>query len=377
MGIIRSALLVAEGTNLDTLSKQDIRAGFLLNLPFRLRVGKLRRFSFMLDGPVEICIRNRVDIPKGTDSMHVVQGLLKPGGLKSAFSQALIVLTKPSMDDKHFNAIISCLSSNDPAPLFAKCIHRVHKSMNAFLLAYHMSTGELFGGSHLHKLTDCEFISNLLWDITIVCHGDNRISDTDLVECFDIKPDRDIRVREGYYGNLDDLPETSLSRIGDSISQCTDYIFYELAFEAKTRMCENDYISALLLAVVALEGVHAAYLGYYLTEMLPSEQANGLIENLLRGAGLFNLYKITPYLFMNEQERPSDDQLIACGQGITMRNEFMHSLRKKGRYAIKNRTPRDISNAYSSVLQVYNAYVIAFEKRLHHEADGAANREKL
>jgi hypothetical protein len=113
-----------------------------------------------------------------------------------------------------------------------------------------------------------------------------------------------------------------------------------------------------------LEGAHAAFLRHSLTQELPTHKANKLIEDLLRDAGLYNLYQVTPFLFMDDQDRPTVEQLEACGQGIMMRNQFMHSLVKRGQYRIRNRTRSDISNAYSAVLQVYQSYVAALEKRI-------------
>lgn len=379
MGVNYSTLLIADGTDLEAINKQNIRAGFLLDLPFRLRVGELRRFSFDLEGPTgttELCIRNQVNIPAGTDLNQVIVGLFPSGGFRRAFSQALIILDRPQIKDEELKAIQDASRQPDihHGGLTSNAFHAL-KSLNAFLVAYHSATGQLFGGKHLHKLSDMHFFDNLRWQLTILCPEDHHFQDEELLEIFDLKPEKEIRECDQFTGELDDLlPEVTISRLGDSISHYADYLFYEMAFEAKVRMIERDFIGALLLSVVALEGAHAAFLRSSLTQKLPTDNADQLIANMLRDAGLYNLYQVTPFILMDDQERPSIAQLEACGRGITMRNEFMHSLLKRGEYKIRNRTPSDISNAYSSVFQVYQSYVSALERRLGGQ-EGLASTE--
>jgi hypothetical protein len=311
MGVSHSALLIVEGTNLEAIAKQNIKAGFLLDLPFRLRVGKLRRFSFDLDGPIELCLQNPVDIPAGTDHMQATQELFRSGGFRSAFSQALIVLRRPRIEAEELKAIQEAVSQPEMhVGGLTRNAFQALKSLNAFLVAYHSATGQMTGGSHLHKLSDMDFFDNLRWELTILCPENHHFDDEELLQCFDLKPERGIRAGEQSTGQLDDLPEETFAQFDNAISHYADYLFYELAFEAKSRMFERDFVGALLLAVVALEGAHAAFLRYSLTQKLPTDKANELIENLLRDAGLYNLYQVTPFLLMDDQERPSVEQLL-------------------------------------------------------------------
>ena len=89
------------------------------------------------------------------------------------------------------------------------------------------------------------------------------------------------------------------------------------------------------------------------------------VATLLREAGLSAFYQLTPVLFMDEAERPSPEDLDACGKGITIRNHIMHSSSKRGKYKIRNATNKDINQAYGAVLRVYGSYVAAIEKRLN------------
>ncbi|MGO9916469.1 MAG: hypothetical protein ACLQIB_17465 [Isosphaeraceae bacterium] len=98
---------------------------------------------------------------------------------------------------------------------------------------------------------------------------------------------------------------------------------------------------------------------------LPDQEKNKLIEDLLREQGLSTIYKLTPFLFMDADERPSVQLLARCQKGITTRNNYMHSLfnYKKGEYKVRSIEERDLFDAYSAVMDVYQCYVNAIDQR--------------
>ena len=68
--------------------------------------------------------------------------------------------------------------------------------------------------------------------------------------------------------------------------------------------------------------------------------------------------QFTPFILLNEEERPDKELIMKAGQGLKYRNECVHSLRnKKGQYRIRTRTNSEISEAYSAILNVYDCYV--------------------
>src|SRR5207247_971921 len=139
----------------------------------------------------------------------------------------------------------------------------------------------------------------------------------------------------------------------------------EVAFRAKSLMVQGDFTGALLMAVVALEGAHAAFLGTALMNQLGplGDSAQRVVDDLLREQGMYTLCQLTPFLFMSPAERPAPDALTRSLEGITMRNAIMHSLRKKGKYKARLYNSAQMSDAFSAVLKVYEAYVSALETR--------------
>jgi hypothetical protein len=68
---------------------------------------------------------------------------------------------------------------------------------------------------------------------------------------------------------------------------------------------------------------------------------------------------------MEQGERPDPELISKAGHGLKMRNEIMHSLQnKRGEYRIRTRSNKEISDAYSAVLKVYEHYISALAKRV-------------
>jgi hypothetical protein len=139
-----------------------------------------------------------------------------------------------------------------------------------------------------------------------------------------------------------------------------------LAFEAKAKMVSSDYIGALLMAVAALEGVHGAFVMQTLESRLPTGRTGedkDLEEDFIKELGFSLCSKMTPYLLMDASERPPQDLIQKAAKAIKYRNEVMHALRNSsGVYRIRTRTNADLSEAYSSVMHLYDFYRKAFEK---------------
>jgi uncharacterized protein YeeX (DUF496 family) len=136
-------------------------------------------------------------------------------------------------------------------------------------------------------------------------------------------------------------------------------------------MVEGDYVTALLFAVISLEGVHSVLLQISLDRRFTAsitddnaraKQVENTANRLLEEMGISELLEITPLLFLDVEDRPSDDQLRNCKLGVTIRNEIMHAKVKKGQYKLRNRSNEQISEAYSSVLEVFNLFVKIVER---------------
>jgi hypothetical protein len=130
-------------------------------------------------------------------------------------------------------------------------------------------------------------------------------------------------------------------------------------------MVNNHYAVALLLAIAALETVHGAFVREVLGNRLPydDKKKNEIINNFMREQGFYALVKISPYLFLEEQDKPSSEDLERCTKGIKIRNTIMHGITKKGKYKMQTYPINDYNNAYRGVLAVYKCFSGALEKR--------------
>ena len=118
------------------------------------------------------------------------------------------------------------------------------------------------------------------------------------------------------------------------------------------------------MAVAALEGVHAAFVEEVLSSRLPSDAEPSLPDDFLRELGMTLCNRLTPYIFMEPHERPAADLIAKAERALKFRNEVMHSLRnRRGTYRTRTRTNRELTDAYSATLKVYESYQAAFEQR--------------
>lgn len=360
-----TVMVCRPGIDLRQLAKNQIRVAFVLKLPFRLRVGEFYRTRCDVDGPTEICFRNALPIPAGTETHEVLRKIGR--SYDTLWTDALIISEQPRVEDSELEALRNW-DKGQPTNLTRNVFEAI-SALNQWLVAYSSATKQLLGGRPLRALTDEDFFALLSWGIVILCEPKCVFDNKDLLGFFDTKSERRLTSLGQLTGQLSDLPEMQLSGIGEQLRRQKAFIFYEFAFQAKSRMGARDFVGALLMSVVALEAAHAAFVSQSLTECMKAfrdeEEINGLVNDLLREQGLFTLYKITPFVFMKEDERPPVDLLEACADGIHIRNDIMHAATdRKGRYKLRRRKNVDISKAFSSVLKVYEYYVNALERRL-------------
>lgn len=362
------------GLDLATAKPENVRSIFILRLPFRLRVGTLRKFTY--DDTYQVWVRNRLDVPAGTKHEEFHKKIADPANRRArfdlAFSEVMIVCNRVNVDQGTVQAIINNLDGKGGDPVaYDNKPFKALGVLNDFLVAVHTATGELFGGRPLCKLTDSMFFDCLRFEFTLLCRPEMELDDEYATQLFDTHVDREFIKGQQFFGEWGDWPADKVAGIEQAIRQQDQFIFYEFAFESKSRMVDREFVPALLYSVVALEGAHAAFVKQSLqakfafveNERDRSRLVEEHAERLLREAGLTTLYQLTPFLFMEQDERPTLEELEECGKGISIRNEIMHSLAKKGQYKLRNRTPEDLTDAYEAVLKVYDRYRAAVEKR--------------
>ena len=364
--------------DLDLKNAGDIQVyrGFILTLPFRLRTGAL--FSLHVGNSFDVILRNRLDIPSGTPSDEVLKLLLEakpPGNREQFFTEALVLDKTPTVTPQWREEFVAFIESagaqqlpGTPARFF-----EAMSSLNDAIVGYHHATKSLFGGNVVKRLTQGMFFDRLRYLHTIVCPSEYELLQEDVTEILDARGKREFTQLAGQFttSQLDDVPANQLAEVQRYTELHQRFLFYQFALDAKSRMVEHDHVSAILFAVVALEGVHSALLQMRLDRQMAAsitdadirtKTAEATANRLLKDIGFAESLEMTSLLFLDADDRPPEDEIRNCKLGITIRNEIMHVSVKKGQYRLRNRTNKQISEAYSSVLKVFDHFTAIVER---------------
>ncbi len=374
--VTQSFLFVAPDSYVPSaVTKANVRTVFILRLPFRVRVGTLRRLR--MDPSLEVVFRNKVPIPKPlveNDWHMLLWDGTKARPREELFTDVLIVDSKPEATDEQAAAIVALLKEENKSgmPDYKKRYFVAHEALNDAIVAYHTATNHLVNGYAVERLTDTEFFSALRYEHTLLCPGDYQLTDTDLDQLLEARSEREFISKGGQFGlDLADATEDQLAKLDRSLQLHRDYIFFQFALDAKSHMVQRDFMAGLLYAVIALEGAHAVVLQLCLRKkaaaVYPDEnQCDKFVEEkankLLMDVGFSSMLEMTSLLFLDDADRLNPDDIKACQQGITIRNEIMHALAKRGQYRFRNRRNDEINKAYSAVMKTYSQFVQLIEK---------------
>jgi hypothetical protein len=366
MRIVNSTTLYDATLDFAKARAEDVYFAFVIRLPFRFRVKSPYHSHFESRGTAyDIWIRNKPMDVTDPGLWPIRQG----GNVEDLWSTVAIIPNEGKITADELSAVQNCQGNVEKVALGStrsKQLFPAMQALNAFIIAYHTATGELFGGQPLQAMTVKEYHNNVTWEVSLIGILPAYWTEETINELFDLKATRELRVDASITGELFDLPPEKLAGIEQAIDRLNSFYFYELAFEAKAKMVSGDFIGALLMAVAALEGVHNAFVTHALEARLPTGRTGddkNLEENFIKELGFSLCNKLTPYLFMDTAERPPQDLIQKVATAMKYRNEVMHALRNSsGVYRIRTRTNADLIDAYSAVLQLYEAYRSAFEK---------------
>jgi hypothetical protein len=363
MPITYSTILYPESYDLANARADDLRFGFVVSLPYRLRVGAWYRQEISARGKqFTLWLLNRVAVSE--DEPSGFEAIGDKGVVSDLWTEALLVLSDTDVSEESMTALR--LSAQDggelrhPRPEAER--FAAMEAINHFVIGYATATNQLYGGSRLRLFYPLEFSQYLRWELALVSPAGAQIEDSYARSLFDLEPDVRIGVGESLLGDLDDLPAYQLAEIKQTITRHRDFLFYEFAFDAKTKKTAGDSVGALLMAVAAYETVHGAFVARMLMDRLPPHSDPSIPGEYLRQLGMDLCNKLTPYMFIAPDRRP-DPVLINRGeQAIHFRNEIMHGLRnRRGVYRRRLRTNEQLSGAYRAAIELYDFYRAAFE----------------
>lgn len=362
-----TARRIADGFDRQNLALQNIRDAYVLRLPFRLRVGKMRRFVINVDGPVEIWCRNTISIPKDTQ-WYAKWARISP----ERFNTEVLLLVKRrqiSPDD------LEELKKDEPhlVSLTPPRIFEPYAILTEFLNAYRKVgfgspvwrvPDEVYGVVEPITLRQFDEYNRALF--AILSEEDYALTNTDISQMFRWKTEPGV-FRNHWIHALHDLPDDLLSHLPSEVEKHQKYVFYEFASIAWSRKLARDLVFALIMAVTALEGAHAAFVRVTLKERAgEGEQKRPVLTNhFLRNLDLQSSFQMTCHLLMETSEKPSTGAIEGCAKAVEIRNAIMHTLAdSNGQYGTRKYTESDLDSAFRAVMEVYSRFVAALERRL-------------
>lgn len=362
MGLTHITYLIDEGFAVADTLRENIRFAFRVDLPFRLRLGRDYKHQVAVRGrTVDIHLRNDVSVPKDAKTHEIISQQRNISGL---FTRAVVLVADPTVSEESLEELRASNPQADDFkyPHATSEVFIAQQALNQFVVAYGTATGQVFGGAPLRVFRTHDFFDYLRWGVTIIGRA-SALSPDNIEQILALRPNRQIVSVQSLTGELSDLADSEVAQISDALSLHTDFVFYEYAFEAKSKMVGCDYVGALLMAVAALEGAHGAFVSRELAQRLPENADSDLPEKFIRELGMSLCNQLSPFLFLDEADRPSFELIREAGKGLKYRNEVMHALRnRRGQYRTRLRTNRELSDAFSSVLKLYEIYRAAFER---------------
>ena len=359
----------------------SVANAYVLTLPFRVRVGRF--LTINVSDSFDVFFRNTLDIPEGTSNDALTQ-LLWDGERtrprEQFFTDVAVLDLSPKIPAEFREQLVNLVDDqpDQQMPESGSKYFDALTALNDAIVGYHHATRCLFGGTVVERFTDQMFFDRLRYRHTLIYPETYQLTTDDIHEVFDARGERLFTQLSGQFSlELADAPEDQWHRIESFTQLHQRFLFYQFALDAKSKMVERDFVTAILFAVVALEGVHSTLLqmrlNANLTESIadPNERAKkaeDTTNRLLRDVGFAESLDLTNNLFLTGDERLDENQLRDCKLGISIRNEVMHALAKRGQYRLKNRTNQQISDAYSNVMTVFRHFAEIVERDVQSES---------
>lgn len=353
------------------LTFAHVRSATFLRLPFRLCTGGLRRIVDPDDPSREVWLRNKVVIP-ATIELHEVGGIEgldeamvhRPGDL---LTDALLI----SRDSDRAPEELEVIRSGNGQLRPALPADWAFEFLNKVIAAHQMVRLGPFvagiGASWPHMLTPTEFFDRAVLELLLVVEPE-RSNDHELARQVlanaDQLPFFSLFSGMSGIGDLRDYSEVQLAKLEQGVRKLRKHAFYELATSAVRAMLQRDYNIAVILGCAALEGAHGAFMRTFLRDRIPPKKLNQVAGDLLREQGISSMIQLSSRVLLTDAERPSEDDLARCLEGITIRNAIMHAtVRSSGKYKLRTYTPSQINEGYKGIMSLYRTFERAVEAR--------------
>jgi hypothetical protein len=345
------------------LTFTHLRTATIVRLPFHLCTGLI----FEIDDPdndrLQIWLRNKSSISHNAD-IHEALPIRSP---EEFFTDALIVNGQPEISPGEFEAIRTGKTS---AIGFASLRNPGFRLLNEVIAAHQMVrlgpyiTG--MGALWPRMLTELEVFERILVEVVLLVDPDCTINKDMILRLFDNIDELPFKLGGSGIGDLRNYSREQIAALKLAVRKIRNHAFYELKTNAIAAMLDGNSIVAIVLGCAALEGAHGAFMRITLRDKIPGDvnKFNNFMNGLLREQGFYSLVQLSVNVLMKTEERPSDNELERCLDGITIRNAIMHAgITGTGEYKIRKFSPSAINAGYSGIMAVYRAFEASVESR--------------
>jgi hypothetical protein len=317
----------------------------VVNLPFRLRVGKSYAFPKSDDEDFKLYFRNPYEIPAEGIKIIELKNKSSKYGTNKFFNTKVLIMLKRSLDE-----------------------HIALKVLNDFIVAYGTvtTTPNSIFGEDVRTLKDMEFSEACEWKIIYHCPKGYILTGSDVDNLINKKPSLSGNCVIIPNLKIKDLSPEILEKIQSTFDFHKKFMFYEFAYEAKVRMLSEDYIAAVLMTCIALEGVHGAFLKYGISENEKKckRNLNNKSKKDRSVPGFYRRLENTTSKYMDPKEKPPDDLMTKCETAIKIRDDIMHAISTNGVYEFRKYQRSDFVKAYQTILQIYEYFRKVLENRV-------------
>jgi DNA-binding phage protein len=339
------------------LEKEPIQviSSVFWKLPFRLRLG--RRTEFKVGGitPSRIVVFNSIDIPETENQKRPPDPKIQSD--PEMASTVLMTLDPTKIDEDTRLVISKALDHSDYSKVTPLHIHPEDLlcSLNSLTVSYLVILGDAVRWNRVRRILRKDVSGGHTYEIHMFKrkHEDSNLKQIE-DSIADAKPTLHIPFLGG--GAMHDISAEEIANLQNKIAHNTQYAFYSLAIQAQDYIQQTDYLNALLYSIIAFENAHAEFIEYIAETKANCSKARIWAQELLRQAGISAIVRLTPYLFMTPEGRPSDNTISSVVKAIKIRNELAHAKRdNNGNLKVDSHKSRDLLPLIEEVFNYINA----------------------
>jgi hypothetical protein len=297
-------------------SESTIQLAYKFLLPCRLAFHGVTRFDIPGSPSGYLAILNGIELPRPTTLQEAME---RAGRVESKLrSTAVAVFEKPKPSPEFLKSMAQGTITGESG-VRQNHLDLALNALNRIVIA-HRSVADIDFGESVYPIVLGESVELQVW---VYAPAQHTLSDDEVKAIAELQP----RLSVGGIGisapgiDVSDLAPEKIDRIRHVFRRLDQQVFDEFEYASHYFQFQGEEVISLLMAVVALEATHGAFLRKYLEQRGVSNSQTG---TYLREQGFTSTLPITAKVFMREVNKPSDEELTGCLKGVTLRNAIMH-----------------------------------------------------